>query len=136
MDPVSIIGLVASIQQLSDRTGIIVVQLCDYFVMIKEAPARSKELRNELQTISNILLSLTNLLKEHPIAGLSETLETSLTEFREVLDGLEQRIRPESTRGIRRFLWPFSKTSIERILSKIERCKTAFSLALHVQQSY
>lgn len=140
MDPASIIGLISALTQLVAYTAKVATSLSDYCSTVKNAPARSKELCDELETVSAVLHSLTQLLKPDsnvqisllPISALQKTAQ----KFGELLQSLERRVQPLSFQGHKKYFWPLSKSRIEKALVKLERHKITFSLALNVQNMY
>ena len=136
MDPVSILGLVASVAQLGEQALRLLVKTDNYFSAVKKAPARAKDLQEELHTISAILSTLTQaLLKSHVKDFIAvHSLERIIAGFGKELDKLEKRSRLDSTHLIRRVLWPLGHVEIDKILSTIERYKTLFLLVLSIQQ--
>lgn len=136
MDAITAIGLVASLQQLADKTGRVCIQLCNYFDGVKEAPSRSKELRDELQTISKTLHSLATCLSNSSMPDLPPHILKAVKEFGEIIHNLEKQSSHKCTQGFRRFLWPFNEAKIQRTLLRIERTKATLTMALNIQQTY
>lgn len=138
MDPVSVLSLASTLSQLADHTGKVATSLCDYFSSVRHAPTRCKELREELQTVSVILNTLTKLLKPEFNALLLpvSALQNAVKDFGELLHYIERKTRPECIQGYRRFIWPLNKSIIERSLARVERHKATFNFALNVQQWY
>ena len=136
MDPLSIIGLVTAVQQVADRTLVVIVKCSNYISGVKDARPRSEELQHELQTLIRILHEIAGFISEDSIPSLTEHLLNSVTDFNQVLDKLEEKVQPNSVKGFRRLLWPFGEDEIQRILQKIERSKSNFNLALHLYQSF
>jgi hypothetical protein len=138
MDPVSLVGLITSVGQAADLTVKLLTNIREYYLDVKSAPAESKEIQSELQTVSVTLHSLRDFLKSNPSMAAPQigSLAKTADKFSEILRELEKLIHPKRTRGFRRLGWPFSKGETNKILGKIERLKSLFSLALNVQQSY
>ena len=133
MDPITAIGLVASVAQIAEHAIKLVTALNNYCHEVKEAPARSKELRDEFATVSHVLNALKETLSIDSIA-LNVSLERSVQEFQNLLSELEPRISQERTKGLSKFKWPFNKAENEKFIHKIERYKATFSLALNISQ--
>lgn len=128
MDPVTAIGLIASVGQITEGTVKLAIKLTHYFHDVKNAPARSQELRSELRTLASILSLIQETLQIDSRA--LRTLEYSIDEFQELLAELSIRIAPERTEGFNKLKWPFTATENEKILAKIERYKSTFNIAL------
>lgn len=135
MDPITVVGLVASIVQLINTTATVIQYLND----VKDAPKTRARLAREA---SDLLALLTDLRYRVEEAESTEPWFTNirslglaggpLSQFQEAIETLEKKLRPES--GLRKLgktlLWTLEKGDIELILSKIERLKTFVSLAL------
>jgi hypothetical protein len=135
MDPVTAVGLAASIVQLIDTT----IKVIGYLNDVKDAPKDRATLARE----STSLLTLFTDLRY----WVEETTETDpwftnirslgvkggpLDLFKEAMEGLVTKLKPEA--GIKKFgralIWTLDKNDISNILSKIERLKTLISLTL------
>jgi hypothetical protein len=128
MDPVTAVGLIASVAQIAEGTIKIAISLTNYFRDVKNAPARSQELRSELRTLAAILSVLQETLEVDSKA--LRTLEHSVDEFQKLLASLSVRISPERTEGFNKLKWPFSAAENDKILATIERYKSTFNIAL------
>jgi hypothetical protein len=136
MDPLSIIGLVASVQQLADRIVVVIINISNYISKVKDARPRSEELQHELRTVSRILHALAEFISNHSIPYLTPHLLKAVTDFNQVLDKMEKQVNPDSVRGFRRFLRPFREDDFQCVLQKIERSKSTFNLALHLHETF
>lgn len=131
MDPISAIGLVSSAVSVAELAGTILVKLYKYYLDSKTADTSSAELRNEV----GMVLSLLNA-----VIGSSDSLihrlelVWAINGLQSVLTEIFQRVTPETTRGLGRLTWPFKKDENERLLSKLERYKSVFTLALNIEQ--
>lgn len=135
MDPVTAIGLVASIIQLIDVTA----QTIKYLNDIKEAPKDRGRLARETTSLLGLLTDLRYRVEE---AKSAEPWFTSvralgveggpLSQFYEAMETLVGKLRLE--RGLKKLgkalVWTLEKNDVLEILSKIERLKTLVSLAL------
>ena len=135
MDPISLLGLISTLSQLLDHSGKIADALSNYCSLVRHAPTRSRELREELVAISTILAEIKNLVESDPLDVLLPlpALRGAAIDFSDTLNYLEDKVRPACSQGFRRLVWPLSKTTIERTITRIERHKTTFGLALSVQ---
>jgi hypothetical protein len=138
MDPASALGLISCFTQLAEQTLQLTGKLYVYCSRVKNASARCQGLRTELETISEILRSLTHVLGNDLNVTTSvskEILERSMAEFGILLLELENRVQPAKTRGIRKFIWPLKELEIEKFRVRIERHEAIFNLALNVFQT-
>ena len=135
MDPITAVGLIASIAQIAQQSTSLLIRLSQFYRDVKEAPARSKELRDELQTVTDLLNALKTTFDADSIS-LTDSLKRSTTEFQGILKQLETRLAAEKTEGLKKFKWPFTKADNERIISQIERYKATFTLALNINQTF
>jgi hypothetical protein len=136
MDPVSAVGIAINFQQLAVYALLVSSKLWDYILEVKDAPARSKQLRDEIQLISATLQSLACIREEDTTQSLSHQLRKAAVDCTDMLNNLETRVAAECTQGYRRLIWPIDKAFIDRALKRIERSKATFNLALQVYQTY
>jgi hypothetical protein len=144
MDPVTAIGLVASVVQLADLTRTVFLSFYQYYREVKTAPAQSRNLRDELQLVSELLDSLRTVVSAP--AALSQAkinavpvlakLEQPMAQFESLLKELQTRVAAKRVVGIRRFKWPFSKKENQELLEEIGRYKETFTWALNLYQTY
>lgn len=144
MDPVTAVGLVASVTQLADLTRTVFLSFYQYYREVKTAPAQSKNLWDELQVISDLLDSLKTVVSAP--AALSQAkitnecvltkLKQPISQFEELLKELQARVGPKRVIGIWRFKWPFSKKENQELLEKVGRFKDTFTWALNLYQTY
>ena len=136
MDPITVVGLLASVAQLIDVTSKVV----NYLNNVKDAP---KDRVKVLREATGLLLLFTDLS-----CRLDETTSTTdpwfaglrslggeggpLMEFKSAMEGIADKLAPATSgMNIRRAIrWPFDKKEIEAILSRIERLKSLVGLAL------
>jgi hypothetical protein len=135
MDPVTAVGLVASIIQLIDATTTAIKYLND----VKDAPKDRAALAREGSSLLALLTDLRYRLEEaestDPWFNSVRSLGVEggpLEQFKDVMEELARKLKPEA--GIKKFgkalIWTLDKNAIGNILSKIERLKTLVSLAL------
>jgi hypothetical protein len=135
MDPISVVGLVASLVQIIDTA----TKTLGYLNDVKNAP---KERAMVAQEASLLLALLTNLRYR-----LDDTHDTNpwiqglltlgmangpLDQFREVLEALAARLKTSgSGKSVgKTLIWHFEKKDIDDLLKKMERLKSLISLAL------
>jgi hypothetical protein len=110
--------------------------LFQYLADVKDASRQSKTLRQELGMISDLVGQLEIELKSSSTGSsftTSPTLQNSFGEFRKLLGDMEARVNASKTEGFMRLKWPFTKDQNNDYLSKIERYKTTFSVALEIK---
>jgi hypothetical protein len=135
MDPVTAVGLAASIIQLIDATTTAVKYLND----VKDAP---KDRGTPAREGSSLLALFTDLRYRLEEAESTDPWFTGvrslgveggpLDQFKDAMEELAMKLKPEA--GIKNFgkalIWTLDKNEINNILSKIERLKALVSLAL------
>ena len=135
MDPVSAIGLIASVAQLIDVTSTTLRYLNNF----KNAPKSRAQVAQEASLLLALLTSLRYRLEDSDAGdpwvqgvltlGMANGL---LDQFREVLESLATKLHSSGTgKSIgKALLWPFEKKEIEELLEKTERLKSFINLAL------
>lgn len=92
MDPVTIFGLGASVDQLCGAAKSIFSSLLSYYESVKGAPKRSRELRQELGAICELLDDLWEILPSKSQYTPSAILNESILEFQEMLNEMNERV--------------------------------------------
>ena len=141
MDPVSALGVAACVAQFVDLAVDLALALSQYFhETVKQAPKLSRELQQEALLLSLVLKELKSTLVTtndgRPMTGLSSALNNSIVEFSRTLAEMNSRTTLKEGDLINRLKWPFSERENEKYLSKLERDKTTFTLALTTIQRY
>jgi hypothetical protein len=135
MDPVTVVGLVASIVQLIDAT----TKAIKYINDVKDAPRERARLAREATSLLALLTDLRYRVEE---AKSMEPWFTSvrllgveggpLEQFNGAIEDLARKLLPE--KSLKKFskavFWTLDKNEINDILTKIERLKTFVNLAL------
>jgi hypothetical protein len=135
MDPVTTVGLAASIIQLIDATTKAIKYLND----VKDAPKDRARLAREATSLLALLTDLRYRVEEAKSMDpwftgvrLLGVEGGPLEQFKEAIEELARKLKPKS--GVMKFgkalLWTLDKNEINKILSKIERLKTLVGLAL------
>ncbi|KAH0534081.1 hypothetical protein FGG08_007315 [Glutinoglossum americanum] len=135
MDPVTVVGLAASIVQLINATTKAIKYLND----VKEAPKDRARLAREATSLLALLIDLRYRVEEAEstdpwFAGVcSLGVEGGpLEQFKKAIEELAEKLKPEG--GMRKFgkalLWTLDKNEIGNTLSRIERLKTLVGFAL------
>jgi hypothetical protein len=137
MDGLSAAGLAATVVQISEFAGQVLLKLYRYYIDVKEGPTRAAELREEVGFALSQLNVLCSALNSGAITtfNLSE-MRAAASRFHRVLEKIDKPIQPESLQGFRRLKWPFKKEDNEQLIAEIERCKSGFTLALNIGQRY
>jgi hypothetical protein len=140
MDPVSALGVAAAACQLAEQVLMISDGLYQYFKEVKQSPKLSRELRQEVLLLSDVLENLRSAFPaEMYVKSLSGPRNTSMNdlieEFEAVVKKMADRMKIEES-GIswKRLRWPFDQKENEKYLEKFERFKSIFQLALQTIQ--
>jgi hypothetical protein len=131
MEPISIAHAIGEAANLSAR---VFTSLYKYCRGVKNAPLRSRELRDEIFAISNVLDELCAIHENASALGLC--VEGSLAKLAAMLKELEIRITVPKGNSLKRLKWPFTERETEEYLFKTQRLVTTFNLALHTLQRY
>lgn len=134
MDPLSVIGALAAIVQLSTTVG-------SYIKTTKDATSDRKKLLSEVNATSSLcqtLVDYVELTDQDDFEPWTATFATlavpdgPLMQFRKVLLLLEERLTASKLRSklIKTLTWPFSKPEVLEIMASIERQKLLFNIAL------
>lgn len=134
MDPITAIGLAASIAQLIEAT----TKAIKYLNNVKDAP---KDRAKLVQEASSLLALLTNL--KYTLEGAntieswlgpvpSQGLKDVLDRLQRLLGELAKKLKPERRMKElgKRFLWTLDKKEILETLGEIERVKSLVGLTL------
>ena len=108
-----------------------------YYNAIRNAPARSAELRREL----NMLLGLLVCLQETSSARKPKNCRVFipselLEEMYRLLNDLYARVAPKQTEGLAKLAWPLKQKDNFEYIQKIERYKTGLMIALSNSQRF
>jgi Fungal N-terminal domain of STAND proteins len=140
MDPVTALGVAGTVAQFAEQTLRISDCLYQYFKGVKNAPAKSRELRQEALLLSDVLETLTTLFsankKPTVLPSLSQ-YEEMLQEFKETIAEMAKKVEIKKGKlSFKRLAWPFTEKENEKYLARMERFKGSFQLALQALQSY
>ena len=138
MDPVSAIGLAASIAGLADFTVTVIARLYSFSTDVISAPKRAEELRQELSSLVGLLKTLEQTLKTEPQSStaMKKALEDVLGPLRDLVRELDQKTQPEKIKGFGRLKWPFNKDDNNRYCARIESHKGSLLVALNMEHRY
>lgn len=135
MDPVTVIGLVASLEQLAMVATKIFYNIYHYYDAVRGAPKRSQELRQEMLIMSDQLNFLVEVLKSMSTSSapsVSASLADAISELETMLNDMNQRTQVSTSRGLNRLKWPFTQTENTRLLSRVARYKSILDSALNI----
>lgn len=134
MDPISVIGLAASISELATLSSDGLLKLSQHRNVIPEAPKGTLELFNEFASLSALLWRWGDLLKSSPEVPwrLPTSLRDSVIDTTVTLRMLNERLRLVSRQGAR---WPLSENENQGFLERLERHKGSLSLLLNESQT-
>ena len=141
MDPVSAVGLAASILQIINTTA----QIIQYLKDVREAPEERAQIHQEANSLLGLLKSLRDRVEhanqKDPWYVLICSLEGQggpLDQCQSAMIALAKKLRPES--GVKklekRLLWTFDKKQVKATLNLFERLKSWISLALQGDHLY
>ena len=130
MDPVTVIGLTASVTQLAHQTFKIFGNLSSYYRDVRKAPKRSKELRDEIDLLTHILVIIRDSQFDSIAAQHWPMFQETFRMLEALLQDLYRLTEPKETSGIGQLKWPFSQAENAAQINKIERLKSNLNLLL------
>ena len=139
MEPVTALGVAAAASQFAEQALAISDRLYHYFKNIKNAPKLSRELRKEAFLLSDVLENLSSVFSEEKRreSGLTKSGPSPelIKELQETMAAMAGRVEiKDGEVSWRRAVWPFTQKENEFYLSKLERFKSSFQLALQTLQ--
>ncbi|KAJ5272795.1 hypothetical protein N7478_007920 [Penicillium angulare] len=131
MDPVSLVGLAASVGQLIQLS----MSIVNYVNKVATAPKERKALTLEIVSLVGVLLSLKQRADaaktdQDPWLAAFSTIggeEGSLQQLKSTLEFLNRKLEPRLGRNL---IWAFSESEIRDALARIERVKSLITLVL------
>jgi len=134
MDPVTLLSTAAAAAQFASTTAKFGLQLYRFYCDVKNAPAKSKELCNEIAELSSVIEELSSTLKtveenDGPVV-VNGFLSNSLQRYSQFLTELSSRIQLNKEDIKKRLKWPLSTKENQELIAKSERHKATFTLAL------
>lgn len=132
MDPVTAVGLVATIAQLIAATA----QVIGYINDARNAPKESIQFAQEANDILGLLLQLRSHVEDPqtPKAWFlgAKSLTSYLDSLDKLLKELGMKIHPisKTQKYTQSLFWTMNKKEVLELLAKIERLKTLIGLAL------
>jgi hypothetical protein len=94
---------------------------------VRDAPAQSKELRHEINTLLDVLKDVEAAFE---VVQLPQSVKTEISALETLLKNLKKRTNPDKARGVKRLTWPFSQKENVEIINKIEHFKSTMNLSL------
>lgn len=138
MDPISAVGLLASIEGLSDGA----FKIVSFINTIREGGKQRLRLFTELNSLWMVL----KLLESHfeledealsepwlkTIAILDED-DGVFDQMQDIFHELMSRLKPKSghRKAVQTLRWPFDKSDVEALTARLERLKASVNLALN-----
>ena len=136
MDPITAFGVVVNVASLADVAFHVFKEILDYYHEVKSAPAKSRELQDELFAISNVARDMSALVCKTSVETHGVITNESIGQFRELLKDIEAKIIVPKRSLNKRLKWPFTMKENEEYITRLERFKATFTLALNVYQRY
>jgi hypothetical protein len=141
MDPATALGVAATAAQFAEQAIKVSDSLYQYFKSVKNAPAKSRELRQEALLLSDVLETLADLFsdqkKEPTVLPNASKYVDMLKEFKETIAEMAKKMEIKKDKwSFKRLAWPFNEKENERYLAKMERFKSSFQLAQQALQLY
>jgi hypothetical protein len=133
-DPITLVGLVASILQLIDM----IVKARDYVAGFKDAPKDQRDFVAEVDSLAPLLREFETRLRVDTSVGMVngvQQFEKPLVRLREVIAGMQQKLGPKdgAAKVFARVAWPlWGEKEVEKGLNTMERFKTLFSMWLAI----
>jgi hypothetical protein len=140
MDPASAFGVAASVAPFAYLAVNVSLVLSEYFQKVKQAPKLSLELQQEACLVSLVVRELGSTLgtinNPRTMIGLPGALSDTVEEFSKTVTEMESRIAIQDGGLIKRPRWPFTEKETTTYLSRLEKYKRTFTLALITIQRY
>ena len=131
MDPVTILSAVSAAAQLAGSTASIGLKLYSFYFKVKDAPKKSQELCEEISDLSTVMENLSQTLTALGNSEIDNVISIdSLEKYSQFLEEVRSRVHLDKGDIKKRVKWPLSIKDNEELISKAERHKTTFTLAL------
>lgn len=135
MDPVTAVGLAASAAQLAQWAFYIVFKLPGYYRNVRDALEKSKELREELNSLWDLMSYLVAIFERTTIE-VPQSIHEEFDKMQWFLYNLDRDLAPENAKGLKRLKWPFDQKKNSENINKIERFKGTINTFLNCRQMY
>lgn len=130
----------ASVIQVVDVAARVYMALYAYFRSVTGAPKRSRELRDEVRLVSDVLEMLKSNVETCPPgrsdAPVIKSMNNAISQLTETLKEIEEKIEVSKTDVIKRMKWPFSEKENEKYLNTLQRYNTMFNTILNTLGLY
>lgn len=137
MDPASAFSIATGASQCIQQTAKVIAWLLKYLAGVKQAPKLAKELRMELFSIHQVLEELKSTCEGLSSGIKADALSETVSEFLNTMAEVEKNLDiKENEINWKRFKWPLTQKDTEKYISKLERHKSTFSLALGIIQRF
>jgi sugar-specific transcriptional regulator TrmB len=135
------VSAAASVIQVVDVAARVYMALYAYFRSVKDAPRRSRELRDEVRLVSDVLELLKSNLATCPpdrsdALPVIKSMNNAISRLTETLNEIEKKIEVSKTDVIKRMKWPFSEKENEKYLDTLQRYNTTFNTFLNALGLY
>ena len=136
MDP----GTIVAVTDISVK---ILSILARYYSEVHNAKAEIQRLFTEVQSLHDVLSKLAVLVQNPGMTKLPASAASTFAIRQSLYDieALEEKLNPSrrgrlmSRVGIRALTWPLTRKDVDECISKFERHKTTFNLALNTDQT-
>jgi len=137
------LGAAASIIAVIELSAKVASLCFQYSVAVKHAEKDITRLQKEVKNLTDVLEEVQELLDSSGGASLStsQKLLEALNDCSSQLQKLDKRLQPDKIHKamgrlrIRALKWPLESKEVDKIITRLERFKQAFSLALQVDQT-
>jgi hypothetical protein len=130
-DPLTVIGGAASALQVAKVALDIFVALSTFYDTVQQAPEQKKGLREELDSLVNLLRDIQNAFKDKGESNAKQLVQKEINTLHLLLSRLRERTRPMKACGLRALKWPFEKAATRSILETVERFKKNVGLIMN-----
>ena len=136
MDPGTIVAV-------TDRSVKILSILARYYSGVHNAKAEIQQLYTEVQSLHDVLSRLAVSVRKPGTTKLPASTASAfaIRQCLSEIEALEEKLNPSKGGrlmrrvGIRALTWPLTRKDVDECISKIEKHKTAFNLALNTDQT-
>ena len=137
-----VVGAVASLGSIIELSAKVLSSCYKYIVAVKGAEQEISRLRNETESLKEILQAIQNESRRRNGKLLSSpSMVRSFDDCFSQLSRLEDRLQPRKVTRLRTKLklrqleWPFESQEVERIIQNLQGYKQSISLCLQTDQA-
>jgi len=128
-----VVSAVSSIASIADIVLGLLSNLNRYYRSFSNASTRSKELRDRVNSLLDIISDVQESLEKGRSPGPPPPEFQTIKRW---LSQLETRTSPQSTRGIHALSWPFREEEINKIITEIDLLKGDLNTRIATQTLY